>query len=57
MIKSKMMSLRMKALLQSFENFDINVFKDKKFIDSLRHNMSVYYNKEEIQKIWDNHFN
>ena len=44
---------RMKALLQSFENFDINVFKDKKFIDSLRHNMSVYYNKEEIQKIWD----
>ena len=44
----------MKALLQSFENFDINVFKDKKFIDSLRHNMSVYYNKEEIQKIWDN---
>lgn len=46
-------ALRMKALLQSFENFDVSVFKDKNFIDSLRHNMSVYYNKQEIQKIWD----
>jgi hypothetical protein len=45
--------MRMKAVLQSFENFDANVFKDPIFIDKLRHNMSVYYNKNEIIKIWD----
>jgi len=45
--------MRMKAVLQSFENFDAGVFNDPVFIDKLRHNMSVYYNKNEIIKIWN----